>query len=489
MYIGRLTTGQTKHSLSMKNLFCVSRIRHHVQWALIAALALLTAVPAVANGNFKITTSTREVGKKHYESSDHLGTVHAIVTDKKKATKSGSTVTGFTSITEATQKQYAFGGGAPGTLTPGNNYRYKFNGMERDDEISGAGNSYNFGARLMDPRAGRWMSTDAQEKKFPHASPYNFVLNNPIAMMDPDGNLPRGKVLFYDPVNNTAMLLNLPRRGRRRMRSRIVITTPGVIANLQGFFTGAPRQRDGFMTVTPGQQGNLRAAIRAQLANQNNFVSDASQVGPDRYNRNILDDMAVATSQAANGQKMGELQDVDPGPNIVMGAGMTAPWQINLPGGGAGGAAAASTQATSLNFGVGQDWGPVAGGPPVIGATCWGTAAAAQQNTGTPAGRAAAAASSGGVFRTDNAGPAGFLPNTITTAGEAGNPQLQTQVGAWHVVGSRAPGVGNYTLNFARANNPGVTLYTVTTPNAARLPRTIDSRDGNPQFQGVVPVQ
>ncbi len=32
-------------------------------------------------------------------------------------------------------------------------YRYGFNGMEKDDEISGSGNSYDFGARTYDPRS------------------------------------------------------------------------------------------------------------------------------------------------------------------------------------------------------------------------------------------------------------------------------------------------------------------------------------------------
>jgi len=69
-----------------------------------------------------------------------------------------------------------------------NAYTYGFNGMERDDEVKGSGNSYDFGARIYDSRIGRWMSTDAYEAKFPSYSPYNFALNNPIYFIDPDGN-------------------------------------------------------------------------------------------------------------------------------------------------------------------------------------------------------------------------------------------------------------------------------------------------------------
>ncbi len=67
-------------------------------------------------------------------------------------------------------------------------YRYGFNGMERDDEMKGSGNSYDFGARIYDSRLGRWMSTDAFEAKYPYVSPYNYSLNNPIYFTDPDGN-------------------------------------------------------------------------------------------------------------------------------------------------------------------------------------------------------------------------------------------------------------------------------------------------------------
>jgi RHS repeat-associated protein len=67
-------------------------------------------------------------------------------------------------------------------------YRYGFNGMERDDEIKGSGNSYDFGARMYDNRIGRWLRTDAMEGKYSDQSPYNSSSNNPIFFIDPDGN-------------------------------------------------------------------------------------------------------------------------------------------------------------------------------------------------------------------------------------------------------------------------------------------------------------
>ncbi|HLV41309.1 MAG TPA: RHS repeat-associated core domain-containing protein [Brumimicrobium sp.] len=72
----------------------------------------------------------------------------------------------------------------------GTGYRYGFNSMERDDEVKGQGNSYDFGARMYDPRVGRWLSVDPKAALLPSYSPYAYALNNPIIMIDPDGQYP-----------------------------------------------------------------------------------------------------------------------------------------------------------------------------------------------------------------------------------------------------------------------------------------------------------
>lgn len=64
---------------------------------------------------------------------------------------------------------------------------YGFNGMEKDDEVKGSGNSLDFGARMYDSRVGRWLSIDPLAGKYPDVNPYCFVLNNPIYLVDPDG--------------------------------------------------------------------------------------------------------------------------------------------------------------------------------------------------------------------------------------------------------------------------------------------------------------
>jgi RHS repeat-associated protein len=59
--------------------------------------------------------------------------------------------------------------------------------MEADDEVKGEKNSYDFGARMYDPRIGRWLSRDALAGKYAPISPYVFVGNMPVIAIDPDG--------------------------------------------------------------------------------------------------------------------------------------------------------------------------------------------------------------------------------------------------------------------------------------------------------------
>lgn len=74
-------------------------------------------------------------------------------------------------------------------ITNNENYRYAYTGKEVDGEVSGNGNSYDFGNRQYDPRLGRWMSLDPLKALYPSMSPYCYAGNTPIAAYDPDGRL------------------------------------------------------------------------------------------------------------------------------------------------------------------------------------------------------------------------------------------------------------------------------------------------------------
>ena len=66
-------------------------------------------------------------------------------------------------------------------------YKFGFNGMEKDDELKGNGNSYDFEARMYDPRLGRWLSIDPLSSQHKDQSPFSFAANDPTFFIDPDG--------------------------------------------------------------------------------------------------------------------------------------------------------------------------------------------------------------------------------------------------------------------------------------------------------------
>ncbi|MBW2962954.1 SpvB/TcaC N-terminal domain-containing protein [Mesonia aestuariivivens] len=63
------------------------------------------------------------------------------------------------------------------------NSPYKFNAKELDEETD----NYYYGARYYNPKWSVWLSTDPMAEEFPGWSPYAYVHNNPINMIDPDG--------------------------------------------------------------------------------------------------------------------------------------------------------------------------------------------------------------------------------------------------------------------------------------------------------------
>jgi RHS repeat-associated protein len=66
-------------------------------------------------------------------------------------------------------------------------YRYGFQGQEKDDEIKGEGNSLNYTFRMHDPRVGRFLSLDPLAKQYPHNSPYAFAENRVIDGIELEG--------------------------------------------------------------------------------------------------------------------------------------------------------------------------------------------------------------------------------------------------------------------------------------------------------------
>ena len=67
------------------------------------------------------------------------------------------------------------------------NYLWGFNGMEKDDEVKGEGNSLSFKFRIYDPRLGKFLSIDPLFASYPWNSPYAFAENDVIRAIDLEG--------------------------------------------------------------------------------------------------------------------------------------------------------------------------------------------------------------------------------------------------------------------------------------------------------------
>jgi RHS repeat-associated protein len=108
------------------------------------------------------------------------------------------------------QDYYAYGLSMP-TRSYFGSTKEGFTGKETDLDT----NLQYFGARYYMPNIGRWQSIDPLAEKHPDWTPYNYVLANPVMLVDPDGrdwrvgNVTRDQQGYYVyNVTFTAAVLN-----------------------------------------------------------------------------------------------------------------------------------------------------------------------------------------------------------------------------------------------------------------------------------------
>jgi RHS repeat-associated protein len=140
------------------------------------------------NQFFGITENTLTLGYKAYELSNHLGNVLTTISDNYAPQPPTG---GVSARVLSSQDYFPFGM----VMTERSfvekqdrKYRFGFNGKEEDFDM-GEG-MLDFGERPYDSRIGRWTKVDPLSDVMPASSPYSYALNNPVILIDEDGECP-----------------------------------------------------------------------------------------------------------------------------------------------------------------------------------------------------------------------------------------------------------------------------------------------------------
>ncbi len=221
-----------------------------------------------------------------FELSNHLGNVLTVVSDRKLGVDNVNNTTGvappdglvdfYLADVVSAKDYYAFGWEMPGRSFNPTAYRHGFGGYEKDDEVSGNGNSYDFGGFGYDPRLNRRKSKDPMgDVAYPGISPYASMNNNPIANGDVQGQL----VVYYGglwPGHDGDCYLELQTYWDAQLQANVARTLNDYQAV---FFNGS----DNLLTST--------AAARGQQGNQTAFQFAY-------YLRDLLDAQRIATGKS-----------------------------------------------------------------------------------------------------------------------------------------------------------------------------------------------
>jgi RHS repeat-associated protein len=128
----------------------------------------------------------RKLGYKNYELSNHLGNVLVTISDRKLPVQGNplTTVSKYLADVVATNDYSAFGAPMVGRGFNSPSYRYGFNGKEKDSELGEGVTTAEFWE--YDGKLGRRWNVDPVVKSW--ESPYVGLKNNPIHILDPNGD-------------------------------------------------------------------------------------------------------------------------------------------------------------------------------------------------------------------------------------------------------------------------------------------------------------
>jgi RHS repeat-associated protein len=156
--------------------------------------------------------------------------------------------------------------------------KFTYNGKERQDEL-GLG-WYDYGARFYNPQLGRWFSIDPLADKWNMVSPYNYVLNNPLKFVDPNGkdvyniNVSTGQIEITKTKNKSHSYYVKDDDGNRRYVGSFKFNKDGLVKLPSSLrFTNTEGERVGF-SVKKGNE-NKAYVSGSVLASLVGAVADA----------------------------------------------------------------------------------------------------------------------------------------------------------------------------------------------------------------------
>ena len=194
-------------------------------------------------GRIVYNSSTRTYSWQ-YDIKDHLGNTRAVVAQTKE---------GQPTVLQQTH-YYPFGLEMPGMGVGSTREEqpYLYNGKESINDLDLGW--YDYGARMYDPALGRWSVVDPLCEWTFRQSPYNYVGNNPIRFLDPDGRFRRRFGAWLHKITHGGGEVLQDKTTNQYFVSKTVSKTSG-----------------GELTVTAtrefGKHGNNAKAVRAGSGN------------------------------------------------------------------------------------------------------------------------------------------------------------------------------------------------------------------------------